>query len=129
MRAGDGPITRRRISIENERPSVSTRPISNAAMNAPRIEPMPPITITTKARMRMFVPMPGSTEMIGAIMMPAKPASMVPKPNTNMNSRSMLTPSAETMRRIGGAGAHQHADPRVGHQHVKADRDRRGRRR
>ena len=41
--------------------------------------------------------MPGSTEMIGAIMMPAKPASIVPKPNTNMNRRPMLTPSAETI--------------------------------
>ena len=44
--------------------------------------------------------MPGSTEMIGAIMIPAKPASIVPKPNTIMNSRSMLTPSAETMRAL-----------------------------
>ncbi len=44
---------------------------SSAAMKAPRIEPMPPMTMTTKARMRMLSPMPGSTEMIGAIMMPA----------------------------------------------------------
>ncbi len=44
--------------------------------------------------------MPGSTERIGAIMIPAKPASMVPKPNTIMNSRSILTPSADTMRAL-----------------------------
>ena len=75
----------------------------------------------------MLSPMPGSTEMIGAIMMPAKPASMVPKPNTIMNSRSILTPSAETMRRVGGAGAHQHADAGIGHQHIKAGGDRQGR--
>jgi hypothetical protein len=41
--------------------------------------------------------MPGSTDRIGAIMMPAKPASMVPKPNTIMNSRRISTPSAETI--------------------------------
>ena len=45
----------------------------------------------------MVSPMPGSTERIGAIMMPAKPASMVPKPNTIMNSRRILTPSADTI--------------------------------
>ena len=41
--------------------------------------------------------MPGSTDRIGAIMMPAKPASMVPKPNTIMNRRRMSTPSADTI--------------------------------
>ena len=35
-------------------------------MNAPRIEPMPPITMTTKARISTLSPMPGSTERIGA---------------------------------------------------------------
>ena len=45
----------------------------------------------------MVSPMPGSTERIGAIMMPAKPASMVPKPNTIMNRRRILTPSADTI--------------------------------
>ena len=85
------------MSTANERPSVSTSPMISAARNAPRIEPMPPITITTKARIRIVSPMPGSTERIGAIMMPAKPASMVPKPNTIMNRRRMLTPSADTI--------------------------------
>jgi len=58
---------------------------------------MPPITMTTNARMSTVSPMPGSTEMIGAIMMPAKPASMVPKPKTIMNRRRILTPRAETI--------------------------------
>src|SRR5262245_6796267 len=64
---------------------------------APRIEPMPPMTMTTNARMRMLSPMPGSTDRMGAIMMPAKPASMAPKPNTIMNRRRILTPSADTI--------------------------------
>ena len=63
--------------------------------------------------------MPGSTERIGAIMMPAKPASMVPKPNTIMNRRRMSTPSAETIGGVGGAGAHQHADAGVADQQIE----------
>ena len=90
-------MTSRRISIANERPSVSTSPISSAAMNAPRIEPMPPMTMTTNARIRTLSPMPGSTDKIGAIITPAKAASMVPKPNTIMNRRRISTPSAETI--------------------------------
>ena len=81
----------------NERPSVSMTPTSTAATKAPRIEPMPPMTITTKARIRIWSPMPGSTDRIGATIAPAKPASMAPKPNTIMNSRLMSTPSAETI--------------------------------
>jgi hypothetical protein len=61
---------------------------------------MPPITITTKARIRMLSPMPGSTERIGATIAPAKPASMAPKPNTIMKSLWMLTPSADTMEAL-----------------------------
>ena len=72
-------------------------PTSRAATKAPRIEPMPPMTITTKARIRIWSPMPGSTDRIGATMTPAKPASMAPKPNTIMNRRLMSTPSAETI--------------------------------
>ena len=85
------------MSTENERPSVSTRPMSSAATNAPRIEPMPPMTMTTKARISTVSPIPGSTDRIGAIMMPAKPASIAPKPNTIMNKRRILTPSADTI--------------------------------
>ena len=35
-----------------------TLPTKIAARNAPRIEPMPPITMMTKARIRMFSPIP-----------------------------------------------------------------------
>jgi hypothetical protein len=37
-----------------------------AATNAPRIEPMPPMMMTTNARMRMFSPMPICTNDRGA---------------------------------------------------------------
>src|SRR5215472_11394746 len=46
------------------------------ATSAPRTEPMPPITTTTSARMRMGSPAPGSTDNSGPIMMPASAASM-----------------------------------------------------
>jgi hypothetical protein len=40
-------------------PKVSTKPISSAASSAPRIEPMPPITTTTKQMISTVLPMPG----------------------------------------------------------------------
>src|SRR5438270_85441 len=54
------------------RPLVSTTPTRSEPTNAPRIEPMPPMTITTKARMRMFSPMPTCTARIGPSIEPAK---------------------------------------------------------
>ncbi len=55
-----------------------------AAMKAPRIEPMPPMMITTKARIRMFSPMPICTVWIGACIRPASAASAAPSPNTSV---------------------------------------------
>ena len=63
---------------------VSIRPTMIAATNAPRIEPMPPMMMTTKARIRMFSPMPICTVRIGACIRPAKPASAAPSPNTSV---------------------------------------------
>ena len=40
------------------RPAVSTKPTSSAPTKAPRIEPMPPITIHTSTRIRICSPMP-----------------------------------------------------------------------
>ena len=48
----------RNRSGRKARPSVSTMPTKIAARNAPRIEPMPPMTMMTKARIRMFSPIP-----------------------------------------------------------------------
>jgi hypothetical protein len=55
-----------------------------AAMKAPRIEPMPPMMITTKARIKMFSPMPICTVRIGACINPASPASAAPRPKTRV---------------------------------------------
>src|SRR5205809_395939 len=43
-------------------------PTRRAATKAPRIEPMPPITMTTKAEMRTLSPIPDSTVKIGPAM-------------------------------------------------------------
>ena len=66
------------------RPSVSIKPTKIAARKAPRIEPMPPITMMTKARIRMFSPIPIWTVKMGACISPARPASAAPSPNTRV---------------------------------------------
>ena len=46
-------------SWKNSLPKVSTKPTSSEASSAPVIEPMPPITTTTKQMMSTLPPMPG----------------------------------------------------------------------
>ncbi len=53
-------------------------------------------------------------------MMPEKPASMVPKPNTIMNSRSILTAERRDHPRIARPCPHQHADAGIGHEQIKS---------
>ncbi len=55
-------------------------------------------------------------------MMPAKPASMAPKPNTISEQAPDVDAERRHHRGVGGAGAHQHADPGVGHQNIKQQR-------
>src|SRR5512144_2677985 len=45
-------------------------------------------------------PKRGSTDRMGAIIAPAKAASMVPNPNTIMKSRRISTPRADTIRAL-----------------------------
>ena len=82
------------------RPRVSTVPTSKAPMSAPRIEPMPPITTTTKARIRMFSPIPTCTASSGASRLPATAHKPAPRPNTSVNSRPTFTPMAALMSRL-----------------------------
>src|SRR5262249_12643903 len=63
---------------KNPSPKVSTAPTSSAAANAPRTDPMPPITTTTKQMISTWLPMPGYTEDTGAASMPASTASATP---------------------------------------------------
>ena len=60
---------------------------------------MPPSTVTTSARIRIGSPMPTCTAVSGAVIMPAKPASAAPTPNTTVNTRGTSTPSAIAMLR------------------------------
>jgi hypothetical protein len=63
-------------------PNERIRPISSAPISAPRIEPMPPITVTMKDSISTENPMPGVSERTGAASAPARPASMPPSANT-----------------------------------------------
>ena len=46
-------------SAKKTLPKVSTKPTISEATRAPVIEPMPPITTTTKQMIRTLPPMPG----------------------------------------------------------------------
>ena len=97
-RAGDGRQEQpQQVAASATGPAC--RPARPAARRGRRrgCEPMPPMTMTTKARISTLSPMPGSTERIGAAITPAKPASMAPKPKTSMNRRRISTPSAATI--------------------------------
>ena len=74
--------------------------MASEAIIAPLIEPMPPMTTTTKQMIRIWLPMPGNTEDVGAAIMPANAASAVPSANTRANSKGMLTPSEAAISRL-----------------------------
>src|ERR1700682_1833950 len=89
-----------RPSVNSGKPSDPKErimPISRAPINAPRIEPMPPITVTMKDSISTENPMPGVSERTGAASAPASPASMPPSANTPPWMRPVLMPSADTM--------------------------------
>ncbi len=78
-------------------PKVSAIPTRSAPRKAPLIDPIPPMTTTTKERMRMLSPMPGYTVVSGAASIPARPASAVPALKTTENTRRTSMPSASTI--------------------------------
>ena len=51
-----------------------TTPTSSAAATTPQNEPSPPMTTTTKAKVRISAPMVGVTPVTGAIIVPASAA-------------------------------------------------------
>src|SRR5947209_20555529 len=63
-------------------PKARVKPMRIAAISAPRIEPMPPITVTMKLSIRIDRPMPGVSVLVGAARAPAIPASTLPTPKT-----------------------------------------------
>ena len=60
---------------------MSTAPTSKEAASAPRTDPSPPITTTTKQMMSTWLPMPGYTDDTGAASIPATVASATPAAN------------------------------------------------
>ena len=88
-------------------------PTSSAAMKAPRIEPMPPMTMTTKARISTLSPMPGSTERIGAAMHAGEARQHGAEAEDQHEEPADIDAERGDHRRIGRARAHQHADPRA----------------
>src|SRR5574341_690489 len=66
-------------------------------MNAPVSEPMPPNTTTTNTMVPTAAAMPGSVTKALPPITPARPASAAPPPNTSMNTRGTLWPSASTV--------------------------------
>src|SRR5438105_2634557 len=87
-------------SAKKTLPKVSTKPTSSEATSAPVIEPMPPITTTTKQMISTLAPMPGYTDDMGAAIMPASAASATPPANTMRYSRVMSMPSPRAMSRL-----------------------------
>jgi hypothetical protein len=92
----------------------------SAPKKAPRIEPMPPVTITTSVRMRMGSPMPGCTETMGPAMRPARPASAAPSAKTTEFEPAHVHAQGRNHVGVGGAGADEHAHARAVDDDVQA---------
>ena len=97
---------------------VSTSPTRSAPTNAPRIEPMPSITITTKARMRMFSPMPTCTARSGPSIAPASAERRAEREDHREETPDVDTHHDRHLP-VRGARAHQHADPGLRHQDIQ----------
>jgi hypothetical protein len=64
------------------------------------MDPMPPTTITTSARISTGSPMPDWTDRIGPANAPASPARPAPSMNSDFLSRSTLAPSTLTIEAL-----------------------------
>src|SRR5581483_9938293 len=78
-------------------PNDCSSPTISAASNAPSSEPNPPITMTTKASVRMAAPIDGSACRKGAAITPASAASAEPTLKTPSETSGVLMPSALTI--------------------------------
>ena len=97
-------------------------PTMIAATNAPRIEPMPPMMMTTKARIRMFSPMPICTVRIGACISAGKAGQRRAKPEHQRVEQLDVDAERADHFAVGGAGADQHAEPGAHDQRRRASR-------
>src|SRR5260370_1167179 len=101
-----GENTWRSSMGKKARPAVSTMPTSRAPTRAPRMEPMPPMTMHTSTRIRMSSPMPTCTEVMGPSSAPATAASMAPSVNTPRNSSGTRTPISVAIWRLEAPDGH-----------------------
>jgi len=76
---------------------VCMTPISSEAKKAPANEPSPPTTTTTNTIAPSVSAIAGSVTKVLPPITPASPANPVPAPNTSMNTRGTLCPSASTI--------------------------------
>ena len=83
--------------------SALVRPISNAARNAPGIEPRPPTTVTTNASAMTVRSMPRLAGSRGSCSAPASPARNAPNANTAVKSFASSIPSAAVSTRFSDA--------------------------
>ena len=72
-------------------------PRIRAAIKAPGIDPIPPITVTIKLSINIPNPIPGVNDLTGAPNAPAIPANAHPSPNNNAKYKGTLIPNADTI--------------------------------
>src|SRR5262249_54250433 len=110
------------MSGRKARPMVSMSPTRTAARNAPRVEQIPSMRITTKASINMFSPMPICTVRIG-LHQSGKPRER--RAETEDEGVKQVDIDAERAGHlpVGSARADQHAGPGPHHQDVEKQRD------
>jgi len=74
-----------------------------AAIRAPGIEPIPPITVTMKLSIKIPKPIPGVRDRTGAASAPAIPAKAHPNPNNKAKYNGTLIPRADTIGEFSAA--------------------------
>ena len=82
--ASAGSIKTLSKSGKKTRPKVSVTPTKIDPIKAPLIDPIPPMTITTKAKIKIGSPIPTSTDCMAPIIAPDNPARAAPNAKTTV---------------------------------------------
>ena len=91
---------------------------------APLIEPMPPITTTTKQMIKIWFPMPGNTDEIGAATAPAKAARAMPKCEDQGEQQGNIHAERSGHLAVAVAGPDHHANAGFVDHEIQQGRDR-----
>ena len=94
-----------------KRPSVSVTPTRMAPTSAPLIEPMPPMTMTTKARISTGSPMPTCTDCSGADQRAGEAGERGAEREDHGVERADVDAERGDHLAVGLAGADAHAEP------------------